>query len=111
MAGQSWWRRPTAMPWIDLQVSTAPEWDAAQVRRLARELGYVLIEPPENSLLTVVDHARTAAVDALICPGPAHLDVYTLHALMTFLDVEIACPRESFARFPIYGARPMVPRR
>ncbi|MFI5719354.1 hypothetical protein [Nocardia sp. NPDC051750] len=32
-----------AFCWIDYEVSTAPEWDQAQVRRLADRLGYSVV--------------------------------------------------------------------
>ncbi|ATL68658.1 hypothetical protein [Nocardia terpenica] len=67
--------QPTAFGWIDTAVSIAPEWEAAQVRRLA------------------------ADVDAVITPAPPHLDVIMLHSVMCIADVETACPRMSFARW------------
>lgn len=91
--------RPTALGWIDPDLSTAWEWDAAQVRRLARQLGYTLIWPPEDWFLPLVDQVRTADVDAVIAPSPKHFDVIMLHAVMTIAQVETACPRMCFARW------------
>ncbi|MBF6174178.1 hypothetical protein [Nocardia blacklockiae] len=90
---------PTAFGWIDHDVTTTPEWDAAQVRRLARLLGYTLLWPSGLSALPLPDQVRAAETDAVITPTPLHLDVLTLHTLMYFVDVETVCPRMSFARW------------
>ncbi|WP_280274616.1 hypothetical protein [Nocardia wallacei] len=90
---------PTAFGWIHHDVSTTPEWDAAQVRRLARTLGYALIWPTAVSVLPLADQVRAADADVVITPSPLHLDVLTLHALMYVTDVETVCPRMSFARW------------
>ncbi|MBB5918151.1 hypothetical protein BJY24_007063 [Nocardia transvalensis] len=91
--------RPTAFGWIDPAITIAPEWDAAQLRRLARRLGYVLVWPPEMSLIPLVDQVRAADVDVVIAPSPAHLDVIMLHAIMSIAEVETHFPRMSFARW------------
>ncbi|WP_280335608.1 hypothetical protein [Nocardia wallacei] len=91
--------QPAAMPWVNPLVSTAPDWDAAQARRLARQLGFVVVPPSEVSLVPLVDQARAADVDAVIVPSPDHVDAYMLHALMCIVDVETVCPRMSFARW------------
>ncbi|MFE9321034.1 hypothetical protein ACIHDR_14415 [Nocardia sp. NPDC052278] len=61
---------PTALGWIAPNVTAAPDWDAAQVRRPARRLGYVLIWPKAASLIPLVDQVRNADADALIAPSP-----------------------------------------
>lgn len=91
--------QPTALGWVDPAVSSWLEWDAAQVRRLARRLGYVLVWPPDWSLIPLVDQVRAADADAVITPAPNHLDVIQLHALMGISDVETVSPRMSFARW------------
>jgi hypothetical protein len=91
--------RPTALAWIDPTVTTAPDWDAAQVRRLARQLGYALVWPPDITLLPLADQVRAADVDAVITPAPNHLDVLQLHAVMCLAEVETVAPRTSFARW------------
>lgn len=63
--------RPTALGWIDPVVTGMPEWDAAQVRRLARRLGYALVWPPDITLVPLVDQVRGADVDAVITPVAA----------------------------------------
>jgi hypothetical protein len=93
--------RPTVLAWIDPAVTIAPNWDIAQVRRLARQLGYALVWPRDITLVPVVDQVRAADVDALIVPAPEHLDVLMLHAVMCLADVETACPRMSFARWAL----------
>lgn len=95
--------RPTALGWIDPVVTGMPEWDAAQVRRLARRLGYALVWPPETTLVPLVDQVRGADVDAVIMPSPLHLDVLMLHAVMCVADVETATPRMSFARWTAFS--------
>lgn len=90
--------RPTALGWVDTNVSTAHKWDCAQIVRLARHLGYALVWP-EASLLPLVDLVRTADVDALIVPSPAHLHPIELNAVMGVAAVEIVLPRISFARW------------
>lgn len=91
--------RPTALGWIDPVVTGMPEWDAAQVQRLARRLGYALVWPPKITLVPLVDQVRGADVDAVIMPSPLHMDVLTLHAVMCVADVETVTPRMSFARW------------
>lgn len=92
--------RPTALGWIDLDVSAAPNWDRAQMQRLARHLGYILIWPVP-SLTPLPDQVRTADVDAVIVPSPAHLHPVTLNAVMNHADVETVLPRMSFARWAL----------
>ncbi|TLF72849.1 hypothetical protein FEK34_27875 [Nocardia cyriacigeorgica] len=96
--------QPTALAWIDPDASRATEWEAAQVHRLARRLGYVLVWPRDYSPLPLSEQVRTADVDALITPTPDHLDPIRLNAVMHFADVEIVCPRLSFARWSTIGA-------
>ncbi|WP_307719357.1 hypothetical protein [Nocardia mexicana] len=89
-------------------MSSSLEWDAAQVRRLARRLGYVLVWPPDVSLIPLIDRVRAADVDAVITPALSHLDVVALHAVMAVADVETVSPRMSFARWaliPLTGVR------
>jgi len=91
--------RPTALAWIDPDISEALDWDRAKVRRLARALGYELVWPSEDSVIPVVDQVCAADVDAVITPSPDHLGVIALNALMHVVSVETACPRISFARW------------
>ncbi|GAB2686440.1 hypothetical protein GCM10027089_04110 [Nocardia thraciensis] len=92
-------QQPTALGWVDPEVSSLLEWDGAQVGRLARRLGYVLVWPPGTSLVPLVDQVRAADVDVVITPAPHHLDVISLHAVMGVADVETVWPRISFARW------------
>lgn len=96
--------RPTAFGWIDFETSAAPEWDAAQVRKLARRLGYRLVWPDERSRLPVADQARAAGVEAVIVPAPDHLSPLELNWVMGVADVETVLPRLSFARWHAGGA-------
>ncbi|MFX0579708.1 hypothetical protein [Nocardia nepalensis] len=95
---------PTALGWVDFETSAAPDWDRAQVRRLARRLGYELIWLSDDTVLNLVDAVRAEDVDAVITPAPNHLDLVTLNRLMTLADIETACPRTSFARWAVFGA-------
>lgn len=95
---------PTAFGWIDDDVSTAPEWDRAQVRRLADRLGYRLVWPDVRSVLPLADQARNAGVDVVILPAPDHLGPLELNRVMDVADVETVLPRLSFARWHAVGA-------
>ncbi|MGY4102611.1 hypothetical protein ACW2Q0_24080 [Nocardia sp. R16R-3T] len=96
--------RPTALGWIDPVVAGNPEWGAAQVRRLARRLGYALVWPPQITLVPLLDQVRSADVDAVIMPSPLHLDVLMLNAVMCVADVETVTPRMSFARWTAFSS-------
>ncbi|MBF6161048.1 hypothetical protein [Nocardia cyriacigeorgica] len=95
--------RPTAFVWIDYEVSTAPKWDAAQVCRLARRLGYRVVWPDEGSVLPVADQVRSAGADVVIVPAPDHLGPLELNRVMDVADVETVLPRLSFARWHAAG--------
>ncbi|MEV5836879.1 hypothetical protein [Nocardia sp. NPDC052112] len=84
-------------------MSTALDWDRAQVQRLARRLGYVLVWPPDDTILGLVDVVRSADVDAVITPAPHHFDVLTLDRLMHVINIETVWPRTSFARWSAVG--------
>ncbi|MGW5385373.1 hypothetical protein [Nocardia sp. NPDC003963] len=91
--------RPTALGYVDLDISTSPAWDRAQVRRLARHLGYLVIWPGVASVLPLFDQVRAAEVDAVVIPGPHHLGPLELNRVMDVADVETVLPRLSFARW------------
>ncbi|MEU1432109.1 hypothetical protein ABZ412_34085 [Nocardia sp. NPDC005746] len=93
--------RPTALGWLDFEASSAPDWDRAQMRRLARHLGYQLEWAPDVPIIPLVDIAREADVDTLIIPAPDHLDALALNALLSVVDVESVLPRLSFHRWPL----------
>ncbi|MFI6364712.1 hypothetical protein ACIBG0_18365 [Nocardia sp. NPDC050630] len=90
---------PTALGWVDLEISSASGWDVAQIRRLAQRLGYALIWPSELSPLPLVDQVRCADVDAVVAPSLEHLNVLAVNAIMSVADVEIVLPRLSFHRW------------
>lgn len=94
--------RPTALGWVDSGISTAFEWDSAQVCRLCRRLGYGLIWD-DSPILELTDRVRTLDVDAVVLPAPMHLDPLTINNLMHVADVEIVSPRLSFARWSAFG--------
>lgn len=96
---------PTAMGWIDPDLSTAWDWECAQVRRLARELGYRLVWPQENSVTPLVDQVRSAEVDAVLTPAPDHLDALMFHAIMCIAEVHTVCPALRFDRWALPTAR------
>jgi hypothetical protein len=97
--------RPTALGWVDPETSTAPEWDTAQIRRLARQLGCALVWPPESSPIPLADVVREVDADAVIVATPDRLDALTLHAVMRVADVETVTPRMSFARWACLPGR------
>lgn len=95
--------KPVALGWVDYDSSTAPKWDAAQVRRLAQRLGYRLVWPDRHTLLPLADQVRSAKADAVILPAPEHIGPLELNGLMHIVDVETVCPRLSFARWSFVG--------
>ncbi|WP_245662482.1 hypothetical protein [Nocardia vermiculata] len=99
--------RPIAMGWVHPETD-APDWEVAQVRRLARRLGYRLLWPAETSHIPLADQVREWHADALLLPSTEHVDILTLHAVMMIADVETTQPRMSFARWAV---RPEIDRR
>lgn len=95
--------RPRALGWIDHDTSTAPEWDRAQVERLAARLGYRLVWPDEISVLPVSAQLHSLGVDTVLMPAPHHIDPLALSRVMEIADVETVHPRLSFARWSIAG--------
>ncbi|WP_327145390.1 hypothetical protein [Nocardia sp. NBC_01327] len=100
-------REPTALGYVNDDVSAAASWDLAQCRRLARRLGYRLIWPSSECVLGLVDQVRSADVDAVIVPSAAHLDEPTLDRLMHSCDVETVSPPQTYARY--FGGRQGCP--
>ncbi len=94
---------PIAFGWVDDDVSPAPDWDRAQVSRLARRLGYRLVWSGIRSVLPVADQVRNAAADVVITPAPEHLGPLELNRVMDIADVETVLPRLSFARWSPAG--------
>lgn len=90
---------PIAFGWVDDDMSTAADWDRAQVCRLARRLGYRLVWADVRSVLPVADQVRNAAAEVLIMPEPRHLGPLELNRVMGVADVETVLPRLSFARW------------
>ncbi|MFE3447175.1 hypothetical protein ACFXNW_29435 [Nocardia sp. NPDC059180] len=97
--------KPLALGWIDYDRSTAPNWDTAQVQRLARRLGYRLVWPAMLSVLPLTDQVRSYEADVVILPAPDHVGALELDGLMHIADVETVFPRLSFGRWPITGAQ------
>ncbi|MBF6372977.1 hypothetical protein [Nocardia farcinica] len=91
-----------AIGWID-PCSPTSEWDTAQVRRLARRLGYTLRWADPGSALGLAEQVESSGVDAVPLPSSAHVDAVTLDRLMAVADVECAAPRASFARWSQLG--------
>ncbi|MFI5716357.1 hypothetical protein [Nocardia sp. NPDC051750] len=95
--------RPTALGYVDLDVSTSLAWDRAQVQRLSCHLGYLVSWPELSSVLPLFDQVRAADVDAVVMPGPHHLGPLELNRVMDVADVETVIPRLSFARWSMSG--------
>lgn len=91
--------QPTALGWLDVEVSSAPDWDRAQIRRLAKHLGYQLSWAPDIAVIPLVDTARATEADVVIIASPTHLDALALNALLSVCDVETVLPRLSFHRW------------
>ncbi|MEV4236434.1 MULTISPECIES: hypothetical protein [unclassified Nocardia] len=89
-----------ALGWMD-PCSPVPEWDSAQVRRLARRLGYVLRWADTGSVLSLAEQAEASGTDVVLLPSSGHIDAATLNRLMGACDIECACPRETFARWSL----------
>ncbi|WP_330181658.1 hypothetical protein OHB26_35670 [Nocardia sp. NBC_01503] len=90
---------PTALAFVDPEISgPGTAWDCAQVRRLARRLGYELLWPPEDSALPLADLARELDVDAVIVPAATHLDFATVDALTRVCEIECAQPPLTYTR-------------
>ncbi len=90
--------RPTALGWINYEITTSPNWDRARVRQLAHRLGYTLLWAPTDSVLDISDIIRAADVDAIITPTRVHLGATALDRATHLCDVEIVSPRTSFIR-------------
>ncbi|MGY1896227.1 hypothetical protein [Nocardia abscessus] len=91
-----------ALGWIDPS-SPTPEWDSAQVRRLARRLGYALRWADAGSVLGLAEQVESSGADVVLLPSSAHVDAVTLDRVMAVADVECAAPRASFGRWPAFG--------
>ncbi|MEV0711467.1 hypothetical protein [Nocardia aurea] len=91
-----------ALGWID-PCSPTPEWDFAQIRRLAKRLGYALRWADLDSVLSLVEQVESTGADAVLLSSSAHVDVETLDRIMQFADVECAAPRLSFGRWSPAG--------
>ena len=91
-----------ALGWVD-PTSPTPEWDTAQVRRLARRLGYALRWADPDSVLGLVEQVEAAGVEVVLLSSSAHVDVVTLDRLMDSAEVECAAPRASFGRWSVLG--------
>ncbi|BDT87199.1 hypothetical protein IU485_01740 [Nocardia cyriacigeorgica] len=92
-----------ALGWIDPS-SPTPDWDAAQIRRLARRLGYPVCWA-DSPWLGLVEQIESCVAEIVIVPSSAHIDAITLNRVMAIADVECAAPRTSFARWTIIGGR------
>ncbi|WP_433756318.1 hypothetical protein [Nocardia sp. CA-135398] len=94
-----------ALGWID-PTSPTLEWDLAQVRRLARRLGYPLRWADPGSVLGLAEQVESSGADVVLLPSSAHVDAVTLDRVMAVADVECAAPRVSFGRWsPMGGVR------
>ncbi|MCP2279126.1 hypothetical protein [Nocardia amikacinitolerans] len=91
-----------ALGWVD-PCSVTPDWDTAQVRRLARRLGYPLRWADAASVLGLVEQVESSGADVVLLSSSAHVDAVTLDRLMSVADVECAAPRASFGRWTALG--------
>ncbi|WP_280241676.1 hypothetical protein [Nocardia abscessus] len=91
-----------ALGWVD-PCSPTTEWDIAQVRRLARRLGYALRWANLASALGLAEQVEASGTEVVLLSSSAHVDLVTLDRLMSVADVECAAPRASFGRWPALG--------
>jgi hypothetical protein len=91
-----------ALGWVD-PCSPTTEWDIAQVRRLARRLGYALRWANSASVLGLAEQVEASGAEVVLLSSSAHVDLVTLDRLMSVADVECAAPRASFGRWPALG--------
>ncbi|MBO0884783.1 MAG: hypothetical protein J2P17_31520 [Mycobacterium sp.] len=89
---------PIALGWVRAD-SDNLDWEAAQICRLARHLGYRLVWPPMRSRIPLVDQVRASHAEAVIAMTPGDFDSITLQSVMRVADVETVLPRLSFARW------------
>lgn len=87
-----------ALGWLDPSSPTA-EWDSAQVRRLARQLGYSLRWADAGSMSGLLAQAASSGADAVLLPSTGHVDGSTLERMIAVVDVECAAPRVSINRW------------
>jgi hypothetical protein len=85
-----------ALGWVD-PCSPTTEWDTAQVRRLARQLGYALRWANPASVLGLAEQVEASGAEVVLLSSSAHVDLVTLNRLMSVADIECATPRASFA--------------
>ncbi|WP_040705684.1 hypothetical protein [Nocardia takedensis] len=90
-------REQHALGWVD-PCSPTTEWDTAQVRRLARRLGYGVRWADPASPLDLVEQVEAAGVEVVLMSSSAHVTAWDLVRLLVSADVECAAPRESFPR-------------
>lgn len=67
-----------ALGWID-PYSPTTEWDIAQVRRLARRLGYVLRWADPASVLGLPEQVASAGIEVILLPSSAHVTLWSGH--------------------------------
>ncbi len=91
-----------AFGWIDLTSPTV-EWDSAQVRRLAKRLGYELCWADAHSVLGLVEQVESSGAEVVLLPSTGHVDAVTLDRVLWVADVECAAPRASFGRWAAIG--------
>jgi len=91
-----------ALGWID-PTSPTQEWDRAQVRRLARRLGFRLAWADPNSLLGLAEQVESGGVDVVLMPSSGHIDAVTMNRVLCTADIECAAPRMSFDRWSLIG--------
>jgi len=87
-----------AFGWVDLTSPTV-EWDLAQVRRLAKRLGYELCRVDARSVLGLVEQVELSGAVAVLLPSTGHVDAATLDRVLRVADVECAALRVSFGRW------------
>jgi hypothetical protein len=97
--------KPFALGYLRKDVSgTSQAWDEAQIRRLAKRLGYELSKTvtfgagSDGPVGRLIDVVRDLDVDAVISPGLQHFDDAVPDELVQVCDLITVTPESTFSR-------------
>ncbi|MEU7768402.1 hypothetical protein AB0B25_25280 [Nocardia sp. NPDC049190] len=97
--------KPPALGYLRKDVSGVSQaWDEAQIRSLAKRLGYELAKTvtfgagTDGPVGRLVDVVRDLDVDAVISPGLRHFDDAVPDELVQVCDLITVTPKSTFSR-------------
>lgn len=97
--------KPPALGYLRKDVSGVSQaWDEAQLRSLAKRLGYELSKTvtfgagTDEPVDRLIDAVRAGAVDAVISPGLHHFDGAVPEELVEVCDLITVTPQQTFSR-------------